>query len=603
MTRFSGSFFARSAGFSRFCFLQPPQGATEASWEAMPPAGAGHVSPPRTTASRPWLLDSAPCGGYRPRTREVSTKRNTMSEPEHETASGFANEELPEGWQQPTLADVTVKIPNAKPQSEPEREFCYVDISSICNRTFSITECKSFEGKDAPSRAKRPIESDDVLFSNVRTYLRNVAVVPPKLHAQLCSTGFTVLRSNGAVDPYYLFRYVLSDEFVDQITGHQTGSNYPATSDKVVFRQPIPLPPLAEQERIVAAVERLFEQLRGVRARLERVPAILKRFRQSVLAAACSGRLTEDWRKQSSDLTSTSDLLRAIRSSHERGGTGHGGKAAQPTEGVHDLEQSEFPEAWSVEELKWLCAPGRPITYGILKPGPDQGSGVPYIRVADFPGDKLRVPGIRKTTQAIAGNYKRSSLRAGDVLLSIRGTVGRVCRVPDELEGANITQDTARISVCEGISTDYIETYLRCSSLQRRLEEATKGVAVRGVNIGDVRVLQIGLPPLEEQHEIARRVEALFRLADEIEGRVARATAWAEKLRQAILAKAFRGELVPTEAHLARQQARPYEPASELLERIKAEREKEKSPSPTRRRRRAAAPARQGSAQQDEFRI
>jgi type I restriction enzyme S subunit len=99
-----------------------------------------------------------------------------------------------------------------------------------------------------------------------------------------------------------------------------------------------------------------------------------------------------------------------------------------------------------------------------------------------------------------------------------------------------------------------------------------KGVAVRGVNIGDVRVLQIAVPSLPEQREIVRRVEALFKLADAIEKRVEAATKRADKLTQAILGKAFRGELVPPEAELARREGRTYEPASALLERIRAKR-------------------------------
>jgi type I restriction enzyme S subunit len=95
-----------------------------------------------------------------------------------------------------------------------------------------------------------------------------------------------------------------------------------------------------------------------------------------------------------------------------------------------------------------------------------------------------------------------------------------------------------------------------------------KGVAVRGVNIGDVRVLQIAVPPIAEQEEIARRVEGLMRLANAIEKRVGAATMRAEKLGLTILAKAFRGELVPTEAELARREGREYEPASVLLDRI-----------------------------------
>jgi len=320
----------------------------------------------------------------------------------------------------------------------------------------------------------------------------------------------------------------------------------------------------------------------STRARLARVTAMLKSFRKAVLAAACSGKLTEDWREKHLDIEPASKLVQRIRASHETAGVGHGGKAADPTEDVHTLAAEDFTNTWTVDELKWLCQPGRSITYGILKPGLNQLNGVPYIRVADFPGDRLELIGIKKTTRTIADEYKRSTLRSGDVLLSIRGTVGRVCRVPAELVGANITQDTTRIAVNREISADYIELYLRSPSVQNRLNASMRGVAVRGVNIGDVRVLQVAVPPLDEQQEIVRRVEALFKLADAIEKRVAAASLRAERLTQAILAKAFRGELVSTEAELARREGREYEPASVLLERIKAERAKTVAKKPGR---------------------
>ncbi len=106
-----------------------------------------------------------------------------------------------------------------------------------------------------------------------------------------------------------------------------------------------------------------------------------------------------------------------------------------------------------------------------------------------------------------------------------------------------------------------------------------------------VKAVCIALPPVQEQHEIVRRVEALFRLADAIEKRVAAATARSDKLTPAILAKAFRGELVPTEAELARREGRDYEPAAVLLERIRVERASA-GIAKTRKPRRAAAKGR-----------
>jgi type I restriction enzyme, S subunit len=111
------------------------------------------------------------------------------------------------------------------------------------------------------------------------------------------------------------------------------------------------------------------------------------------------------------------------------------------------------------------------------------------------------------------------------------------------------------------------------------------------LNLDQVKEVWIALPPVEEQHEIVRRVNKLFKLADAIEKRLAAATARAEKLTQAILAKAFRGELVPTEAELARREGRDYEPASVLLDRIRAERAVTEMENPHGRKKQQKSPA------------
>ena len=141
------------------------------------------------------------------------------------------------------------------------------------------------------------------MFSNVRTYLRNVAIIEPALELDVCSSGFTVLRSNGAIEPRFLFRYVLSDEFIERVTPMQRGAHYPATTDRVVRNEKIPLPPLAEQRRIVSRVDSLLGEVQEVQASLVRVGTFLTGFRQAILAAAGSGELTLDWRgrKQQSD--------------------------------------------------------------------------------------------------------------------------------------------------------------------------------------------------------------------------------------------------------------------------------------------------------------
>ncbi len=187
---------------------------------------------------------------------------------------------------------------------------------------------------------------------------------------------------------------------------------------------------------------------------------------------------------------------------------------------------------------------------------------MPYVRVADFPNDRLNLATIRKTSPAMDEDFKRSRLQCGDLLLSIRGTVGRLVVVPPELERANITQDTARLSIQPEVNASFVLWALRSELVQQRMKGAVKGVAVRGINIGDVRALQVPLPSRAEQDEIVRRVEELLSQCDEMAGQVERSHGRVERLTPSVLARAFRGELVPQDPN--------DEPASEFLAKLKA---------------------------------
>lgn len=486
------------------------------------------------------------------------------------------SEGLPEGWTLITLGDACeINPPKAPKDSLPaEAPVTFVPMPAVDADEGAITKPQSKRYSEV-RKGFTSFRENDVIMAKITPCMENgkAAIARNLINGQgFGSTEFHVFRTTGAVLPEFIYHFIRRHVYRRAAEAEMTGSvGQKRVPQSFLDATALPLPPLTEQVEIIRRLAELLSSVKASRAKLRRVPTILKRLRQAVLAAACSGRLTEDWRAEHTTIESGHKLAERIRQSHVAQGLGHGGQAAAPTEDVHDVTQDEIPETWAVEELKILCQPGRSITYGILKPGPDVSGGVPYIRVADFPNNRLKVDGIRRTTKQIADMYRRSSLREGDLLLSIRGTAGRVCRVPAQLDGANITQDTARISVHPELSSDYMEFYLQSPSAQKRLEAAMKGVAVRGVNIGDVRVLQVALPPRIEQDEIVLRVDVMLKIVEAIAQRLQKATAQADRLAQAILAKAFRGELVPTEAELARREGRDYEPASVLLERIKAE--------------------------------
>ncbi len=184
------------------------------------------------------------------------------------------------------------------PSRNPEVPFHYVDISSVDNRRKVITEARQLLGKEAPSRARQVIRTSDVLVATTRPNLNAVALVPEELDNEICSTGFCVLRSNGQVDPNYLFAFVRATPFVRSLSDLVKGALYPAVTDGQVRGQRLPLPPLPEQRRIVA---RLREQLAAadearaaVQAQINAAQALPTAHLRSVFSSS----VARDWPRQ-----------------------------------------------------------------------------------------------------------------------------------------------------------------------------------------------------------------------------------------------------------------------------------------------------------------
>ncbi|MBI4567673.1 MAG: restriction endonuclease subunit S [Planctomycetes bacterium] len=288
----------------------------------------------------------------------------------------------------------------------------------------------------------------------------------------------------------------------------------------------VPLPPLAEQKRIVAKLEALLARVNAARDRIARVPAILKRFRRSVLAAACSGRLTEDWR------------------------------------GERGLEDS-----WPLIQLG---DGAQDFSYGSASKSSKSGN-VPVIRMGNIQDGSLDWSDLVYTSDR--HEITKYRLAAGDVLFNRTNSpelVGKTAVYGGERD-AIYAGYLIRVRCADRLLPDYLSYCLNSPAGRDYCQQVkTDGVSQSNINARKLAAFEFGLPTVAEQHEIVRRVEALFKLADAIEARVAAATARADRLTQSILAKAFRGELVPTEAEIARREDRDYEPASVLLERISA---------------------------------
>lgn len=469
--------------------------------------------------------------------------------------------QLPHQWKNIRLAEVCEVNPRDPGPTPPSTPVSFIPMPAVSDIEGVIMrhETKPFT---AVAKGYTRFREQDVIFAKITPCMENGKIaVAAGLHGGFAcgSTEFHVLRSSKAILPSYLWRFLRQDSFRQDAERHMTGAvgqrRVPAQYIKDAL---IPLPPVPEQRRIIAKLDNLFRHSKSAREELARIPRLVERYKQAILAAAFRGDLTAKWREAELHGSTGASLQRQLCEAHTQNGGHKRGNAAPPTEGAHTLTRQDFPDTWGLAELRDLVDPLAPITYGILKPGPDCDGGVPYVRVADFPNDTLNVNRLRRTSKKIDEDFKRSRLKAGDILLSIRGTVGRVCSIPQALSGANITQDSARVRVQEGLRPAYIEWMLRSPAVQRAMQVSVKGVAVRGINIGDVRALQIPIPSSEEQLEIVHRIETAFDRINKLsKAETARAATLLDRLEEATLAKAFRGELIKLASDIDSVRSKP----------------------------------------------
>jgi len=370
------------------------------------------------------------------------------------------------------------------------------------------------------------------------------------------------------LDPHFLCYFLRSPQATKQLTARLTGT----AIRRIVLRQirdlPLVIAPLHQQREIVAALDSYFSRLDEAEAGLERVQRNLKRYRASVLQAAVTGRLVpteaELARAEGREYEPASELLKRILVGRRRRWeeSGKRGRYQEPnppdTSSLPDL-----PEGWCWATLKQITSAVRPISYGILMPKEHQPDGVLYVKVKDMKKGRLESSTLQRTSPKIAAAYSRSSLRAGDLLIAIRGTYGRVVEVPEWLDGGNITQDTARLDLAVDLQRSYVRVVLESPATQRVLKKVARGVAVKGVNIGDLRLLPIPLPPVSEQARLAETCEDQISVLDQQEAATGVGLAHLPRLRQSILKWAFEGKLVNQDPN--------DEPAEVLLDRIQAQ--------------------------------
>lgn len=423
--------------------------------------------------------------------------------------------ELPEGWVETVLGELSEVNPRREVNLKDDDLVSFVPMAAVDEILGTITGAVD-RPLSAVAKGFTQFRLNDVIFAKITPSMENgKAAVARQLTngTGFGSTEFHVLRSNGAIEPDLLWRFVRQIEF---------RKNAQAVMSGAVGQQRVPadhlrshafsLPPLNEQRRIAAKLDQLLGQTARAKLELDRVRALLGRLRQGIL------------------------------------------------DSIYFDVTSQYP----VRPLIELTDGYRGIPYGIVQTGSPHSKGVPTVRAGDIKGFRIKKSELKLVQPQIEAKYTRTRLRGGEVLLSIRGTVGNAALVARELANCNISREVALIPPAPTVNPKFLMYFLGTTEAQGYLKRHTKGVAQTGINLEDVRSLPTPQPPLEIQTAVVGRVERALGLVEKLEREGIRAMLLLPRLEQAILGKAFRGELVPQD---------PIdEPALVLLERIRATR-------------------------------
>lgn len=323
-------------------------------------------------------------------------------------------------------------------------------------------------------------------------------------------------------------------------------------------------------------------RLDALQERLSRIPKLIKRFRQSVLTAAVTGKLTEKWREEHPEVEDASVLLEYLLKERKRKfneeckKTVRGGKGKNREEPKYENRkiQIEIPACWktvSTSTLFYFVTSG---SRGWAKYYSKTGAA--FIRITNLNYNSLSIDlsdqKVKRVKIPEKSEGKRTKITGGDFLFSITGDVGMVAIAPNGIEESYVNQHIALARPINGFLGNFVGYFFQArSGGLSQLKALQKGVTKAGLGLDDILNVVVPLPPLAEQREIVRQVDKLFSLADKLESHYEAARAKIGKLPQSVLSKAFSGRLVPTEAELARQEGRDYESAAQLLERIIAE--------------------------------
>jgi type I restriction enzyme S subunit len=465
--------------------------------------------------------------------------------------------DLPASWVLTTLGTVVQygRTEKAEPHEIADDDWV-LELEDIEKDSSRLLQKMTFLERQSKSTKNR-FQAGDVLYGKLRPYLNKVLTADEPGY---CTTEILPLKSGAHLDNRYLFYWLKHPAFLKYVEAESHGMNMPRLGTEAGKAAPFVLAPRNEQTRIANQLDTLLTHIQSCKDRFDAIPALLKRFRQAVLDAATTGELTEDWRLSNLGEVVPENVVAArlavagprLTKAATEFFTNH-----QPAK----LLNGELPDSWLLTHVGMVGVVSNGSTPSRQEPS-YWGGEIPWVSSGEVANGVIR----RTREQITEQGFNNSSVRLlpkGTVLMAMIGegkTRGQSAMLDID---ACINQNIAGVVPVAGVlDSKYLWFWFRREYENTRTKG--NGSGPKALNCERVRELEINLPPLPEQTEIVRRVEALFAFADRLEARATAARTQAQRLNSLVLSKAFRGELV--------QQDPQDEPASALLERIASQR-------------------------------
>ena len=411
--------------------------------------------------------------------------------------------DIPDSWEWVRLGDVI------KPEvhKKPTKNFTYIDIASVDNKKNQIANPNKIDiAKDKiASRARQELDSNDILFSVVRPYLKNIALVPDNDEYKVGSTGFYVLKPFKLISRKYIFYLVLSGYVISKMTQKMKGDNSPSIRKGDLQGLIIPLPPLSEQSRIAAKIAQLFALLRKVESSTQQYAKLQTLLKSKVLDLAMRGKLV----KQDPNDEPASELLKKIKAEKAELIKEKKIKKSKPLPPITDDEKPfDIPDSWEWVRLGEIT---KKITDGTHNPPPNAHLGKQIISAVNIKNGKIdfKLSDRFVTNLQFEKEDKRTHIRRGDILFTIVGSLGNAAIVETD------KMFTAQRSVAI-INSDLPSKYLYYSLISKMFQEQifnnAKGTTQKGIYLKKLSGLVLPLPPLKEQGRIVNKVNKLSKI-------------------------------------------------------------------------------------------